>query len=86
MKISEIINLTAASKVITFLKEAPVTDAFSVAELSVKLHIPESTIKSSRVLKQYAFEYNGRTYYARAEVREKFAVESAIQEQILNES
>lgn len=71
MKISEVVMMTASSRVIDFLKMAPLDEVYSAKEISEALDIPESTIKSARSLKPYTLCYCGRTYYGRDEARFK---------------
>lgn len=64
MKITEIISSKWTTQDIKdFLEKAPADELFTVQELADKSGIPESTIKSSRILAVNRVKFDGRNYF-----------------------
>lgn len=80
MKISEVIKSSTAD-VVKFLDTAPRDELYTVQELSEKFGVCETTIKSSKLLKDYRIKYGDRKYYG-----SQIAISEFIrQEQDINE-
>ena len=75
MKISDVVQGTVMDQVIRHILSSPSDEVFTVKELSEKFSVPESTIKSSRRIKQYIIKYGTSTYYGNAAARAAFAAE-----------
>lgn len=63
MKTKEIIETINVQSVTDFLYIAPRDELYTLKELSEKFNIPESTLKTSRVMNNYKVKYFRKSYY-----------------------
>ena len=78
MKISDVVKFNAVDRVIKFLDTAPRDELYTVQDISRKYDIPESTIKTSRVLLNYRIKYGGRNYFGSPVSIREFARQASV--------